>query len=179
MKKELRLMEAQEIFKETLEWMKNDYHNPEHRFFKERDIVWVMQKHLLKIIEEKRLPYKVLNDYTMRRKGRHSVSCDLVIMRGGDKLLAIEFKYEPDHNRIYNPIGEKQDGDIYKGKFPVVSWKSIIKDMERVTEFVSKDRWQIGLSIFVDEGAYYKKKNPSPKWDTWGNDVPVLISWVQ
>ena len=99
-------------------------------------------------------------------------------------MLAIEFKYEPNHDRAYGP--EKSGGDIYEGKFDVVSSKSITDDMKRVKTFVSSYKCQMGCLIFVDEdGKWYKSDNDEKhikvsqkaKWVKWGNDTYALIFW--
>lgn len=158
-------MEALELFKESLEWLKNNYNN--FYFFKERDIVWEIQKYLIKLIKEKELSYKILNDYPMVRHGKFSILCDLVIMEGEKVNIAIEFKYEPNHKRE----------DISKCKFPVVSWNSVEKDIKRVKEFIERGKARIGYSIFIDEGGFFCKReaHPESQWEDWGK-ICVLIS---
>ena len=52
-------MKVVELFKEALGWLGKNY----RKFYTERDIVWTIQKHLIRVIKRKHLPYKVFNDY--------------------------------------------------------------------------------------------------------------------
>ena len=173
-------MDAIELFKESLKWFKDNY----GCYFTERDIVLTVQQSLNRTIEERRLPYKVFNDYPMIPGPRRSLCADLVIMNKdedeNDKNtrveIAVEFKYEPDHHRI----------DLLKSKFKptVIFWKEGVgKDIMRVNDFVNRGKSKEGCFILVDEGKYfydrYKSKNESYNncWEERGSKA-FLICWA-
>ena len=112
-------------------------------------------------------------------RGASSAWADLVILppEGQPEQpteFAIEFKYEPAHSRT----------DIPPSKFPVVEdWKKVVLDIDRVKRFVDKSLARGAMSLFIDEGGYYRKRDapPGSRWEDWHTDgwthpVSVLIS---
>lgn len=164
-------MTAVELFEQTLSWLRDNYTN--FTFFAERDVVWTIQTHILKLIEEQHLPYKIFNDHPMISGKHRSLSTDLAIVDPrGCVQVAAEFKYEPSHSR----------GDIPQAKFPVVFWgdDGIGKDLARIRAFVTVGKARFAYSVLIDEGGYFRKRDPHPgsEWIDWGNDVWVLYSKV-
>ncbi|HCI79834.1 MAG TPA: hypothetical protein DHW02_09095 [Ktedonobacter sp.] len=135
------MIEAKDIFEDAMEWLKDHYGN--WCFFTERDIVWVLQNHLISLIRGKSLPYRLFYNFEMypeNKKGKNkklyqgsdaknkeSMAADLVIFNDDKKIVevAIELKYEPSHQRKYNPkakIAMQPDIEptaIMHGKYPV------------------------------------------------------------
>ena len=120
-------MNAGELFESTLRWLRDHY--TDFRFFTERDVVWTVQLKILKEIERLGLPYSVFNDHTITKNRR----TDLAILNGDSIEVAAEFKYEPSHDRRAD-----WGGDIWRTKFPVVDWKEVGKDVQRVRDYVGK-----------------------------------------
>ena len=80
-----------------------------------------------------------------------------------------EFKYDPSHQRA----------DILKQKLPVVFWgEGVVEDTGRIREFVSQGAAKAAYAVFIDEGAYFRKRPapPGSQWREWGNGVWVLYS---
>lgn len=162
-------MRADELFDNTLEWLKENYSS--FRFFVERDVVWTVQLRLLAVVAEQNLPFQIFNDYPIIPGLRRSLSADLVILdNDGAILVAVEFKYEPDHRRQ----------DILRAKFPVVSWGAdgVLKDIARIDEFVRSQKCQKAYAVLIDEGGYFHSRAPHPKseWRAWDNGVWILRS---
>ena len=83
--------------------------------------------------------------------------------------MAAEFKYEPSHTRKYS--------DILPTKLPVVFWADGVgKDMERIREFVSKGGAEVAYLVFIDEGGYFRRREPfsGSEWIDWQNGVSLL-----
>jgi hypothetical protein len=141
-------------------------------FYVERDLVWTLQTRLNELIREKGLPYRVYNDYGIFPGKRRALSADIVILDEADSIaVAAEFKYEPDHART----------DIPKNKFPVVFWgkDGVLKDIQRIQRYVNEAGVQHAFAIFVDEGGYFRKREPHPgsRWiDLPG---PTSILWAE
>ncbi len=170
---------ATELFEEAIVWLRASY--KQYRFFAERDIVWTVQTHIIDKIEEKGLPYRILNDYPVWRGERRSLCVDLAILSlDGVLELVAEFKYEPAHKRK----------DIPFSKFPVVSWREgVLEDIERIKKFVCRDfagdkTADIAYALFIDEGSHFRHWEP-PQGSTWqdwhvdiilGRKVWVLLS---
>ena len=172
-------MEADELFENTIAWLKEHY--GEFRFFAERDVVWTVQKQILREIESHCLPYRVFNDYTIVLGKSCSRSADLVILNNCDSVeVAVEFKYEPDRAR-----GTDRDGDrdIWHSKLEtsVVSWSEVEKDIKRIQRYFEKRKAKAAYSVFIDEGgrfyAYQPQPSPRSEWIDWGQDRWVL--WAQ
>lgn len=174
------MVEAAKLFESAMEWLQKNYRN--YRFFTERDIVWTLQTHIMKLIGRQRLDYQVFNNYSLssNKSNKHSrVSTDLAIISPNGVEVAAEFKYEPSHDR--------KDKDIKRGKFPVVSWDdpnwSVVKDVKRIREYTEKGWVRIAYSIFIDEGSYFSKKKKPPhgsEWRDWGSGVgqsPITVLW--
>ena len=172
----VKMKSADDLFQEALTWLRQNYGT--FRFFTERDVVWTLQTRLIKTIKEHNLSYLIFNDYPILHGERRSLSTDLVIRKDDVTEIAVEFKYEPNHKRT----------DILKQKFPVVSWgkEGIGKDIERILKFVAERQAKIAYSIFIDEGGYFKYRDPYPgsEWQTWnmekqyGDNLSVLYARV-
>ena len=84
--------------------------------------------------------------------------------------VALEFKYEPAHDR----------SDIPSEKFPVVDWgnEGVAKDIERVRRFVEEGRAGIARSYFIDEGGAFRHRelHPGSHWAHWGGEWWLLVA---
>ena len=153
---------AFQLFEETIMWLTANYRH--FRFFTERDIVWMLQLHLLEEIERQRLPLKVFDNHKMPNK----TQVDLAILEQGTGsiLVVAELKYEPDHNRA----------DISPGKFPKVFWDSeknhgVVQDINRIVNLVKSGYSEVGYVTFIDEGGHHSGReapNESIWDDSWG-----------
>ena len=96
------------------------------------------------------MAYRVLNNFPVL-SGRTS---DLAILSLDNFIeVAAEFKYEPSHNR--------KSTDILPTKLPVVFWEDGVgRDMERIRWFVAKGKAKVAYLIFVDEGGYFRWREP-------------------
>lgn len=148
---------AEEVFNCTLIWLQKNYFT--FQFYVERDIVWTIQQHVLQLVEDRRLSLKVFNDYPIMfndKRGR----VDLALIDENNLVaLAVEFKYEPSHQRQ----------DILSTKLPVVFWDEVKKDIERIHHFVVSGKVQAAYSILIDEGGYFRKRVPidHSSWVDW------------
>ncbi|MDE0127794.1 MAG: hypothetical protein OXN97_24770 [Bryobacterales bacterium] len=165
--------QAQQLFFDVLDWLRDTYCT--HRFFTERDVVWTVQKRLLHEAASRNLRYRVFHNDRMTKGEAKSAPADLALLDPGNRAhLAIEFKYEPDHQRVRT--------EFPASKFPVVDWKEVTKDIERVQEFVREEFTPRAISVFVDEGGHFRKRPapPGSRWEEWdigaGTRVAVLIS---
>jgi hypothetical protein len=158
----------------ALDWLETHYRA--QRAFNERDIEAALQRRLIDLIDERRLPLRVLNGYPIERQpGRQALCVDLAVLGPDDSVeLAIELKYEPSHARA----------DIWPTKFPVVSWSEVIGDMERLKRWVGAGNASAGLGAFIDEGRHFAAR-PAPAgatWETWtlgasnGPHPAILVS---
>ncbi len=162
---------AYQLFNDTMIWLRDNYSG--FCFFTERDVVWIVQTQMCQRIIDSKLPYKVFNDYPMIKGNRRSLSTDLAILDADNNVqVAIEFKYEPDHRRGGN--------DIIKEKFPVVSWSEVGKDIERIYEYIAKNKAQYACSIFVDEGGafHHRPAHPRSEWMDWKNDRGTWVLYA-
>lgn len=163
------MVSAVDIFEETIEWLKKNYSS--FNFFVERDVVWTVQKHLIEIVRNRKLPYKIFNDHPILPGNRRSLSADIAILDEKNAIaVAVEFKYEPAHNRP----------GILKSKLPVVFWgdDGVGKDVKRINEFIQVGNVKTAYSIFIDEGGAFAHREPHPgsKWISWGNSIPEFPS---
>jgi len=162
-------MQAAELFEDAISWLRENY--GDYRFFTERDIVWTVQTHIIKLIEKHNLAYRIFHNFRILPRK----TTDLAILRQDNSIeVAVEFKYEPSHGRKFT--------DIWPTKFPVVFWENGVgKDMERIREFVSKGGAGIAYLIFIDEGGYFNWREPfsGSEWIDWGNGVLVLLARVE
>ncbi len=160
--------DAKQLFWEAIDWLRESYF--EHRFFAERDIVWTVQKRLIDEISRKDLPYRVFHNYTIELKNEN-IYADLVLIRPKETVeVAAEFKYEPAHRR--------SKIDIPPGKFNVVRWPEVEKDVVRIKDCVNEKRVQYACSLLIDEGGHFKKNEPplGGRWERWSSEIHVLIS---
>ena len=155
-----------------MDWLREHY--GEYRFFAERDVVWTVQKHILAVIEEAQLPYRVFNDLTISK----GIRADLAILDAGSIEVAVEFKYEPSHSR-----STERGGDIWPTKLDpsVVFWTgagSVAKDVQRTREYVEQGKAKAAYSLFIDEGGEFRRRNPHPgsEWRDWGEGRWALWS---
>lgn len=162
-------MQAVGLFENAILWLQENYGH--FRFFAERDIVWTVQTHIIKLIEQQNLTCRIFHNFPVL-PGK---TADLAILRQDNSIeVAAEFKYEPSHGRKFT--------DILPTKFPVVFWEDGVgKDMERISEFVSKGRAEVAYLIFIDEGGYFRWREPfsGSEWIDWRNGVSVLWARVE
>lgn len=161
-----------EVFNTCLEEIKNKYHT--YHFYCERDFVWTVQKLIEEYISQNNLPYKILNDYPIEGGERRSKSVDLAVvninsndfdvMKGIEKAeLVIEFKYEPSKMR---------KNEICVHKLPVVDWKDVLEDIDRVHRFVRDKKSKSSIAILIDEFGRHTTPNhilSGSDWIYWGN----------
>jgi hypothetical protein len=155
---------AKKLFEQTLEWFGSNYGN--YEFFLERDLVWTIQQKLREIIAENSLQFEVFNDFPIKKAQRRSLTTDLAILNKRNEVeLAIEFKYEPDHQR-----GVGIEKNIWPSKLnpSVVFWgkDGVKKDVERARHYVDQKKAKLAMTIFVDEGGFFRHREPhqGTKW---------------
>jgi hypothetical protein len=170
-------MALERVFLESLDWLRTQYGS--YRFFAERDLVWTLQEDLRGRLARAGLPSLVFNDFPMLKGNRRALSADIALVDPhGHVALAAEFKYEPDHRRG-GPHAE-----IWPTKLQpsVVFWdtEGVLKDVQRIREFVDQGRTPVAYSIFVDEGGHFRHRSPHPgtEWQDWdcGGARPRRVS---
>ena len=173
-----RQITAKMLFEQALEWFRSNYGN--YEFFLERDVVWVIQQKLREIITENFLPFQVYNDFPIVKARRRSLTTDLAILNKQNEVeLAIELKYEPDHQR-----GFGIDKNIWPSKLSpsVVFWgkEGVKKDVERARQYVDKKNAKSAITVFVDEDGLFRHREPhqNTEWVDWdcGGRNPRKIS---
>jgi hypothetical protein len=151
-----------------LAWLKETYR--QNTFYVERDVVWTVQLSLIREIQRRHLPLRVFNDYAIVKGPRRGLCADLAILNEERRVeLAAEFKYEPDHRR----------SDILQQKLPVVGWQDMQKDILRVREFVEAGAVEVGYTVFVDEGGFFRRReaHSGSSWINWtSNDSQPMPS---
>lgn len=92
-------MQAAGLFENAISWLRKNY--KDYRFFTERDIVWTVQTHIIKLIEKQNLAHCIFHNFpVIPRK-----TTDLAILRQDNSVeVAAEFKYEPSHGRKFTDI---------------------------------------------------------------------------
>jgi hypothetical protein len=155
--------EAARLFEETIAWLRETY--DERPFYVERDLVYAVQVHMWEMVRERRLDWEVFNDYPMLPGPRRAFSADLAVRdASGSVLLAAEFKYEPDHGRP----------DLLSHKFPVVVFEAVLKDVERIRQFVESGKVPVAYAVFVDEGTFFRTREVAlgSSWVEWPTTTP-------
>ncbi len=167
-------MEASDLFEDAMQWLRQHYR--QFRFFTERDVVWTVQQRIADEIRRTNASYRVFNDHTILPR----IRTDLAILKGGSDAVevAVEFKYEPSHNRRAD-----RGGDIWPTKLDpsVVFWTgdgSVEKDSQRIINYVNKKRTKAAYMVFLDEGGRFRHRDPfeGTDWVGWENGVSVLWS---
>lgn len=178
-------MNFKELFYEVLEEIRDHY--PTYRFIVERDLVWTIQKKLQEKISTAGLDYIVFSDYPIKKGSKRSLAIDIAIVRKDVSIidvlegitpieLGVEFKFEPSKKRE----------EILSHKGDVVDWNKVLKDINRIEEFISENKAKACISIFIDEyGRYFKEHYSYPSvatWIDWGTysteelNVKVLLT---
>lgn len=162
------IAEVEAAFEDSISWLREHY--SDYVFQLERDIVWTFQQRLVTHCKQKKLPTRVYNDFPILPGTRRSLSADIALVADEKVLLAVEFKYEPDHSR----------SDVLKHNLPVVFWgkDGVGKDVERINQIVQAKAALVAHSIFIDEGGAFKHRPPHPNstWEQWADGVWVLRS---
>lgn len=174
---DLDVDDAAAIFEDAVAWLREHY----EEYWKERDLVCSVQRHLKRLLADRKVPYQVLHEYPMLL-GYKKVLCDLVI-RDSSKtvLVAAEFKYEPAHRR--------PEFLAMPGKIPVVFWdkQGVGEDISKAATYKLQGSAQAAFSIFIDEGGHFRHRTPHPgsSWVDWpgigpeGSSVSVLWAHFQ
>lgn len=161
-------MDATGLFDDTIAWLRQNYSS--FLFFVERDIVWTVQTRIIKRIGLENLEYRIYHNFPLL-PGKKA---DLAILRQDDSVaLVAEFKYEPSHDRNFK--------DFLPTKLPVVFWEDGVgKDMIRIREFVDSGKTDAARMLFVDEGGYFRWREPfaGSQWIDWSGGVSVLSAQI-
>ncbi|NPV54725.1 MAG: hypothetical protein HPY71_14615 [Firmicutes bacterium] len=188
--------EAAEILREALRRLRESYgERYMTQYFTERDIVRELQAHLIQIANDEKKPLIVIHNYPVERDGKRALLVDLAIISEENKDekggldIAIEFKYEPDHERMIKRPFSKQ-GILYS-KLPVVQRGDVAKDIRRIEDFVNgKDsisgadllpNIENAYAILIDEGGYHYRYNRKGfedlggEWKEWSEKGKVFI----
>lgn len=166
------LDDARRLLVDGLAWLRASY--PEHRIYVERDLVWTLQKWLVREVAARGLPLRVFNDYGVEPGPRRSLSADLAVLplTSPLPLVVAELKFEPSHRRA----------EIDPRKLPVVGWEGVVEDVARIRRWVAGGLILEGLAIFIDEGRFFQPRRPAlPEcaWTPWGSyGEPTLDLWV-
>jgi len=101
---------------------------------------------------------------------RGSITTDLAILNDRNEVeVAIEFKYEPDHQR-----GRGVNKSIWPTKLSpsVVFWgkEGVEKDVKKAKQYVDQKKAKLAIVVFVDEGGLFRHRDPHPgtNWVDWG-----------
>jgi len=173
-----RQITARKLFEQVLDWLRSNYGN--YEFFAEREVVWTIQQKIREIIANSALPFEVYNDFPIAKARRRSLTTDLAILNKRNEVeLAIELKYEPDHQR---GVGKKRS--IWPSKlYPsVVFWgkEGVKKDIERGRQYVDQKKAKMAVTVFIDEGGLFRHRKPyqNAEWIDWkcGGKNPREIS---
>lgn len=181
-------MDSSSMFEKAIDWLIENYEK--FNFYKERDIVWTMQKKITEMIRENNLPYKVYEDYPIMPGTRRSISVDLAILekdsihRQGNTIeVAAEFKYEPDHSREDMLTFFFDEQDNRKTKFPLCFWKEgIVKDIEKAKQYFELNLCRNSYSCFIDEGRYFRYNTPfdGSEWKDYQiNSKKISLLWFK
>jgi hypothetical protein len=156
------VISAFQLFEEAILWLKNNY--GQYHFFTERDIVWMLQLHLIEEIQKQNLSLQVFDNH----KVRSGIQVDLAIVSRSDGSvpLVAELKYEPDHRRV----------DISHGKLnpSKVFWDSeknhgVVQDYKRIVGLVDSSLTYAGFVLFIDEGGHHAWRD-APTGCIWCHD---------
>ena len=157
-------MDATALFESAMELIRQE---GVHVFAKEDDLVRDAQARMEGKIKEGGLPYRVVREQVFSRK-----RADLAILRADDTVeVAVEFKYEPSRAR---------SEEFSDGKFPVVDWLDVGKDVQRVHDYVAQGKAKTAYAVLIDEGGHFRNRTPHPgsEWLDWGNGVSALWTKV-
>ena len=184
-------MEAAEMFENSMDWLREHY--DEYHFFAERDVVWTIQTKLINEIVENDLPYLVFNDYAATGGPRSDLA---ILTEDGFAVVNAEFKYEPSEGRRFFTRVTRpgvSEGRLQRLRFPmrkksamgpryrVVPWASVMRDIERVQNYVARGKATVAYSVFIDEGGHFFQRKAAPpgsEWWNWGDGRQVLWSRV-
>ena len=67
------------------------------------------------------------------------------------------------------------------GKLPLVSWGAhgVAKDMARIREFVEAGAARVAFALLIDEGRYFRHRQPYPGavWRDWESSSAISMSF--
>ncbi len=176
-------MNVTTVFEGVLDEFIKNYPKKESidRYFTERDIERFFQVNLFEELKPAYIAIHQVRVYKNPHLTQGWTQIDLAVLdnkKTGIKL-AIEFKYEPDHNRA----NDFTDGKLYPS---VVNWRHVKEDVDIIKDkyigyyYHNGSRVENAVSIFVDEGGFHKKKGNAHEPARWENEeIPMLIckSW--
>ena len=160
-------MDAATLFENTMDWLRQ---GGTRSFREEEDIKHATKVRMEQGIVAADLPYRVVREKRISGK-----NADLAILGlDGSVLVAVEFKYEPSHDR---------SSEFSAGKFDVVDWTgkySVHDDVQRVQEYAAQGNAKTAYAVFIDEGGHFCRRDPHPgsAWWDWGNGVWALWTKV-
>ena len=170
-------MTPTELFENAMDWLRKHY--GEYRFFAQRDVEWTLQIHIMQMIQEGNLPYRVFHNHTVTKGNQANLA---ILNPDSEVEIAVELQYEPSHARS----STRHRGDIWFSKLQqdVVFWDdksgSAKKDIQKIVDYVESGHVKTAYFVFIDEGGHHRYRAPFPRseWRNWGEGRWVLWSQV-
>ena len=175
---------AKDIFDMALEEVK--CHFTEYQFMVNRDLAWILQKKMGRLIEEHGLPLEVYHDYPLEKGCCDRKENEWVIVSQGTNYrdifslktcaeLVIRVLFEPSKNR----------SDICEHHLPRILVPQLTHDIETIESLVVNHRSREGICLLIDENSRHRHQiiqTSQIAWSWWGDyedlglNVSVLVA---
>jgi hypothetical protein len=164
---------GREIAEDAIAWLRRHYRD--QTFYCERDVEAVMQRRVVDLISEERLPgLRVRRNRHIRGPSAKQVDLSVEDSAGG-VVLAMEVKYEPSPAR---PDVVRADG---RRPESVTDWAEIRRDFESLRTLVQHGAVGTAVAILIDEGGRLSS-NAGPAngvWESWDELIRAKPEWLR
>ena len=178
------VMIGQEIFFMALEEIKQEY--PKYEFMVSRDVTWILQKKMKRLIEEKGLPFELYQDYPLEKGCYEHKENELVLVTQGTnykELFSGRAQAELVIRILLEPSKLRQD--VCSHHLPRVLVTQLPEKIRKVQSLVHSGKTKEGISLLIDEYSRHRHQVIQDKdvvWESWGDyddsgfNISVLVA---
>lgn len=171
-------MVGKEIFFLALEEIKREY--PDYEFMVSRDVTWILQKKMNRLIEEKELPFELYQDYPLEKGCREHKENELVLVTQGTNykdLFSGKAQAELVIRVLFEPSRLRQDICVHH--LPKVLVTQLTENIRKVQSLVESNKSKEAVSILIDEYSRHRhqvSQDHQVTWTVWGDYEGSLLN---
>ncbi len=148
-------------------------HYPEYGFMVNRDLAWILQKKMNRLIEENGVALELYHDYPLEKGCRERKDDELVIVLQGTNyrdILGSKSQAELVIRVLFEP--SKKRSDICNHHLPRILITQLTDHIEKTQSIVQSGRSKEAICLLIDEYSRHRHQiiqNQNIIWTTWGN----------
>lgn len=165
-------MDVKEVFSIALEELQREYLH--YEFMVSRDVTWILQKKIRRLIETIDLPLEIYHDYPLEKGSKGHKENELVLVNAGTNYkdlfsgksqaeLVIRVLFEPSRFRR----------DICAHHLPYVFATDLTEEIKKMQNLAQTGKIKNGIMLLIDEAGRHRHQvtlDEHVLWKSWEED---------